>query len=232
MPETHRRRRRRRRSQHQQEQQREERSRRIRTKASKLSLEKYLSFINSPSTDSLTVPELNQIISMHGFKKIKAKKVILVEALNAIDHLADPSRSTLRDSISSLAFTQLDDVITDLTDLNWQECSITSMKTLNSAAGYGQSTTTATTSEVIPPRGTKRMQTTAGSGGGGAGYVPIGTPSCSTSVPGGHPRNQTEMKQWKMEKLQDVGDCNMGRTVGRDCGDGSEKKAILLALGL
>ena len=44
----------------------------------------------------------------------------------------DPARSTLNDSISSQAFMNLDETIKDLAALNWQECSVTSIKSINS----------------------------------------------------------------------------------------------------
>jgi hypothetical protein len=46
--------------------------------------------------------------------------------------LVEPSRSTLNDNISSLEFVPVEDVIADLKDLNWQECCVTSIQTLNS----------------------------------------------------------------------------------------------------
>ncbi|GAB2285422.1 hypothetical protein Dimus_019873 [Dionaea muscipula] len=200
-------------SHQQQQEQREGPRRMIRHKATKLSLEKYLSFLQSRSNILLTVGELNQIISMHGFKKIKGKKVLLVEALNEMDHLAVPRpRSTLHDCISSQAFLTLEDVIRDLTDLNWQECSVTSMKTLHSV-DYDISPAAAATKSLLtcgnsssPTRkqlsipgssscasGANGMQT---DGSGAASEAPIDT-SCSSSAYGGMVKNSRKRKQRK-----------------------------------
>jgi hypothetical protein len=55
----------------------------------------------------------------------------LSNAVRTLD-LVDPSRSTLRDYISPLVNNSLEDVIADFNDLNWQECCLTSIKTLSS----------------------------------------------------------------------------------------------------
>ena len=62
--------------------------------------------------------------------KLSLQKV-LTDAVNTLD-LVDPSRSTLNDNASCFAFVTLEDVILDLCDLNWQECCVTSIQTLNS----------------------------------------------------------------------------------------------------
>ncbi|KAA8526295.1 hypothetical protein F0562_008502 [Nyssa sinensis] len=101
-------------------------------RAKKISLEEYLDFTDNHKQIDLTLNYLNQIISMHGFRKIfNTSKKVLIDAVNSVD-LIDPSRSTLEDNISSCAFITLEEVIKDLADLNWQECSVTSMQTLNS----------------------------------------------------------------------------------------------------
>ncbi|KAF2302267.1 hypothetical protein GH714_033936 [Hevea brasiliensis] len=79
--------------------------------------------------------ELDQeIIAMHGFRKIiKGPKKELTEAIETID-LLNLSRSTLGDNgVSSCAFINLEDVVSDLNDLNWQDCCVTSIQTLNSS---------------------------------------------------------------------------------------------------
>lgn len=54
-----------------------------------------------------------------------------MEAVKTME-LMDPSRSTLGDSdISSDAFISLDDLIKDVKELQWQECCITSLQTIN-----------------------------------------------------------------------------------------------------
>ncbi|GFS39687.1 hypothetical protein Acr_00g0064440 [Actinidia rufa] len=82
---------------------------------------------------NLTINLLNQVITMHGFKKIRnTPKKILIDAVNSMD-LMDPSRSTLNDeNVSSHAFVTLEEVVKDLEYLNWKECCVTSIQTLNS----------------------------------------------------------------------------------------------------
>ncbi|XWS41186.1 hypothetical protein CRYUN_Cryun17cG0058600 [Craigia yunnanensis] len=45
----------------------------------------------------------------------------------------DPSRSTLKLSISSSAWLTKEDIIRDLNCLEWQECCVTSIQALNSS---------------------------------------------------------------------------------------------------
>ncbi|KAK9922745.1 hypothetical protein M0R45_031192 [Rubus argutus] len=104
-------------------------------KNQKISLEDYLLLIQSRSHLNLTVSHLNQIITMHGYKKIhKVHKKLLSDAVNTLD-LVNPCRSTLRDYISPLVTTKVEDVMADLSDLNWQECCVTSIQTLSSWNG-------------------------------------------------------------------------------------------------
>ncbi|KAL4620569.1 hypothetical protein ACB092_06G164500 [Castanea dentata] len=104
----------------------------VKTRTEKVSLENYIDFVLSNKQIDLTVNFLNQIINMHGFKRIhKVQKKVLTDAVNTLD-LVDPSRSTLNDNVSCFAFVTLEDVILDLYDLNWQECCVTSIQTFNS----------------------------------------------------------------------------------------------------
>uniref|UniRef100_A0A2P2N3I3 DUF7787 domain-containing protein n=1 Tax=Rhizophora mucronata TaxID=61149 RepID=A0A2P2N3I3_RHIMU len=100
----------------------------------KISLEDYLNFLQSSDSYGLTVNSLNQIISMHGFRRIfQAPKKVLSDAVCTLD-LVDPSRSTLNDGgISSCAFLNLEDIAADLDDLDWGECCITAIRTVNSS---------------------------------------------------------------------------------------------------
>ncbi|KAJ4729668.1 Regulator of rDNA transcription protein [Melia azedarach] len=97
----------------------------------KLSLEKYLDFVISHKQTDLKVGFLRQIINMHGFKRIEGPKSVVVDSVKAVD-LMNPSRSTLRENISSAVSITLNDVMEDLKDLSWQECCVTSIKILNS----------------------------------------------------------------------------------------------------
>ncbi|KAM1944201.1 hypothetical protein ACFX15_012445 [Malus domestica] len=98
----------------------------------KMTLEDYLLLIQSNFHLHLTVAHLNQIISMHGYKKIyKVPKAHLSDTVGSLP-LVDPAHLKLRDYISPFMITTLEDVVTDLADLNWKECCITSIKTLSS----------------------------------------------------------------------------------------------------
>ncbi|XP_060211424.1 uncharacterized protein LOC132638628 isoform X3 [Lycium barbarum] len=94
-----------------------------------ISLENYLDFIDSNKRLHLTVGNLNDIISIHGFKKHKGQKNVLVDTVRSMD-LMDLRRSTLQEEISSEAFVSLNEAIKDLTHLNWQECCVTSLQTI------------------------------------------------------------------------------------------------------
>ncbi|KAM0988917.1 hypothetical protein ACFX2A_013023 [Malus domestica] len=97
----------------------------------KMTLEDYLLFIQSNFHLHLTVAHLNQIISMHGYKKIyKVPNAHLSDAVGSLP-LVDPARLKLRDYISPFVITTLEDVVADFADLNWNECCITSVKTLS-----------------------------------------------------------------------------------------------------
>ncbi|KAE8672413.1 putative Vacuolar protein sorting-associated protein 13A [Hibiscus syriacus] len=102
------------------------------SKKRKLSLEGYIDFLNSHKQLPLTVDCLSQIFSIHGFKKLKVAKKELRDAVKTLD-LIDPSRSTLRASISSNAWLTQEELIGDLSRLDWQECCVTAIETLNSS---------------------------------------------------------------------------------------------------
>ncbi|XP_019090825.1 PREDICTED: uncharacterized protein LOC104743168 [Camelina sativa] len=102
----------------------------------KMSLEEYVDFFSADtgtSVDDFTISYLNQIIHMHGFRKLhQAHKKILGEIVDSLD-LIDPSRSTLNSvSSSSSSSLTLDEVITDIEALKWQECCFTSLQIINS----------------------------------------------------------------------------------------------------
>ncbi|KAI4322764.1 hypothetical protein L6164_022429 [Bauhinia variegata] len=106
-------------------------SRKRSEKSQKLSLEDYIEFLRSHKTLHLTINQLNHIISIHGFKKIHhAVKKKLIDAVDTLD-LMDSPRSTLNESVSSLAILTLEEAVADLNQLNWQECCVTSMQILN-----------------------------------------------------------------------------------------------------
>ncbi|KAE9620713.1 hypothetical protein Lal_00019530 [Lupinus albus] len=101
------------------------------SKNEKLCLDDYLPFLHSRQTFHLTMNQLNQIIRIHGFKKIHhAPKKALSDAVETLD-LVDLSRSTLNENVSAFAILSLEDVIADLSELNWQECCVTSLEKLS-----------------------------------------------------------------------------------------------------
>ncbi|GAV60156.1 hypothetical protein CFOL_v3_03687 [Cephalotus follicularis] len=147
-----------------------------------LSLEDYIDFLLAHKQLDYTANLLNQIISMHGFKRIhKVQKKVLTDATEALD-LIDPSRSTLKESISSCACVTLDDVVADLNELEWQECSVTSIQTFNSTKHTELlQTTTADVSIPKSKRGRRRkVEPVPGGGVGvddgatGGGCFPLG----------------------------------------------------------
>ncbi|KAL9454605.1 hypothetical protein AB3S75_010079 [Citrus x aurantiifolia] len=108
----------------------------MKEKNEKLYMEKYLEFFSSRKQSDLKVEFLNQIISMHGFKRLRLPKNALSEAVSTID-LMNPSRSTLKENISPAMSLTLKQVTEDLNDLTWQECCVTSIKVLNSRQAQG-----------------------------------------------------------------------------------------------
>ncbi|XP_022986041.1 uncharacterized protein LOC111483895 [Cucurbita maxima] len=113
------------------EDQRKQKAERLRKKSNKISLEDYLDFFSSDKQLFLPVAYLNQIIRMHGYMNIKGLKNVVKEAVGTIN-LVNLSRSTLKESISSSASITLEDVISDLKNLEWQECSVTSVLNFSS----------------------------------------------------------------------------------------------------
>ncbi|XP_047159481.1 uncharacterized protein LOC124829934 isoform X4 [Vigna umbellata] len=104
------------------------------TKNDKVWLEDYLHFLHSRQTLHLTMNQLNQVIRIHGFKKIHNAPKVLVEAVESLD-LVDVPRSTLRDSVSAFAAVALEDVVADLAELKWQECCVTSVERISFSEG-------------------------------------------------------------------------------------------------
>lgn len=100
---------------------------------SKISLEDYLHFFLSHKQFGLSPNFLNQIIRMHGFKKIdKVSQKVLIDAVDKID-LENLSRSTVKEKneISSCTLMNMEDIVADMKKLDWQECRVTSIQSLN-----------------------------------------------------------------------------------------------------
>ncbi|KAG2712530.1 hypothetical protein I3843_04G122300 [Carya illinoinensis] len=159
-----------------------------RGKQKKMALEDYVDFFLSHKQFRLTIQSLNQIIGMHGMKKIfNAPKKLITDAVNTLD-LMDPSRCTLNDNVSSLAFVALEDVIADLNDLDWQECCVTSIQTLNSCK------------HSVPDPGTKQIPIKDSDRGGvGEG----GDGASSSCVVGSEPGKQRGKSKRKRSKVPD-----------------------------
>ncbi|KAJ8435132.1 hypothetical protein Cgig2_020775 [Carnegiea gigantea] len=102
---------------HDQEQPMKQSHSRTKAKNKLMYLENYIAFLRSRDLQRLTCDQLKQKAVEEGVAMIKP---------------IDPARSTLNDSISSQAITNLDEAIKDLAALNWQECSVTSIKSINS----------------------------------------------------------------------------------------------------
>ncbi|XP_057956317.1 uncharacterized protein LOC131149678 [Malania oleifera] len=98
----------------------------------KISLDEYINLVEAHNINHFSIYYLNQIIDIHGFKKLRNRlRKVVVDAVDALD-LIDPSRSTLDQNISSRAFISLEEVIKDIAELNPGECPVTSMQTLSS----------------------------------------------------------------------------------------------------
>ncbi|WCJ24820.1 hypothetical protein M5689_006751 [Euphorbia peplus] len=97
----------------------------------KITVNKYLDFFRYGKQIDITVDHLNQIISMHGFRKFwSSPKKVIMEAIETVD-LVNLSRSTLKDNgVSSSAEMKVEDVIADLNEIDWRDCSISSLQTI------------------------------------------------------------------------------------------------------
>ncbi|XP_050383178.1 uncharacterized protein LOC126799960 [Argentina anserina] len=105
----------------------------MKRQSEKMSLEDYLLLLQSRSHLHLTVAHLNQLISMHGYKKLhRVHKKVMSDAVSTMD-LVEPTRSTLGDYISPAANASLDDVVADLNVLSWKECAVTAIETVCSS---------------------------------------------------------------------------------------------------
>ncbi|XVF81133.1 hypothetical protein PTKIN_Ptkin15bG0132000 [Pterospermum kingtungense] len=102
----------------------------MKKKAKKICLEEYMEFLSSHKQLPLTLHSLNQILSIHGFKRILKKE--LSDVVKTLD-VMDPSRSTLKSTISSTASLTKQEIIGDLNRLYWNECCVTSIQSLNSS---------------------------------------------------------------------------------------------------
>ncbi|KAL3509146.1 hypothetical protein ACH5RR_028547 [Cinchona calisaya] len=208
---------------------------RIRSKPPKLTIDDYVDvFHNRNHFDLLTVDHLNKIIDMHGFNKMhKTQKRIMTEAVKNIE-LMDPYRSTIQDDgVSSDAFIPLDDVVKDLYEINWQECCITSLQTLNAvnhhhgndeilnnaiAGGSITGTTVLSADSEKPKRKRRRLRKLAQIGGekdsisNGLKLGGSGTASCSSTalIDWGPQKKRRSMKYVDLSGIGNDGAVNFG----------------------
>ncbi|KAF9589186.1 hypothetical protein IFM89_019695 [Coptis chinensis] len=109
-------------------------------KSGRATLESYIKFLNNPNSTNLTKDQLNEIISMHGFRKLHhSTKKDIIESMSVLD-LISPNRTTLKENISSSAFITQEKLLEDLISLSWNECSVQSIETIglniNSQGNY------------------------------------------------------------------------------------------------
>ncbi|KAL4390421.1 hypothetical protein S245_008087 [Arachis hypogaea] len=89
----------------------------------KLLLDDYIHFLRSRHSLDLTMFQLNQIIRIHGFKKIHHTPKKFDECQVFI----------ITSVVSAFAVLTVEDAIADLNELNWQECCVTSLEKLCSS---------------------------------------------------------------------------------------------------
>ncbi|KAI3911752.1 hypothetical protein MKX01_029513, partial [Papaver californicum] len=80
-----------------------------------VTLEGYISLLqNQDEKDQFTIKHLNQILEMHGFCKVRRQsKRVLVDAVNCIEVLLNPFRSTISENASSASLTK-EEIMNDL----------------------------------------------------------------------------------------------------------------------
>ncbi|KAH7655110.1 hypothetical protein IHE45_19G185000 [Dioscorea alata] len=100
----------------------------------KLSLEGYLFFVETRNRRWYSVDQLNQVISMHGFCRLRTKKAIIA-ALKPVELMA-ASRSTLEKNRSITAVDaglELEEIQRDIAAIGWAECPLSSVLTIPSS---------------------------------------------------------------------------------------------------
>ncbi|XP_078151493.1 uncharacterized protein LOC144546805 isoform X2 [Carex rostrata] len=109
-------------------------------KLKQLKFEDYLSFIRDSDADNLTVYQLNQILSIHGFVKLNHHSKYIINAVSSLD-LIPPTRSTIcantgttQRSSCPMSPLHLMELKQDIWDIEWQECPIGSVVAVNPVA--------------------------------------------------------------------------------------------------
>ncbi|XP_026459674.1 uncharacterized protein LOC113360376 [Papaver somniferum] len=89
-----------------------------------VTLENYISLLqNQDEQDQITIKHLNQILEMHGFYKIYKQQKVLVDAVNSIEVLLNPFRSTISEKISPASLTK-EEIVNALSILDWKDCAV------------------------------------------------------------------------------------------------------------
>ncbi|KAH7678619.1 hypothetical protein IHE45_06G008600 [Dioscorea alata] len=130
----------------------------------KLTFEEYAIFFDSMDRRFLSVDQLNQIVSMHGFARFRTKKAIMA-SLRPLN-LMPPWRSTIEDSMISPFDTALalDDIKEDIAAIGWQDCPVNSIITARSGeewvyeTGPNSSSSAAVAAQGIKKRRTRKMR--------------------------------------------------------------------------
>ncbi|KAI3941880.1 hypothetical protein MKW98_009090 [Papaver atlanticum] len=95
----------------------------------RLSIEDYVDFFQNPQQHYLNKQHLNQILSMHGYPKLRVPRADLVEELKTLT-MESPFRSTLKEKNTSASASLLnpDEIKKDLATIRWNEWSIDSVQ--------------------------------------------------------------------------------------------------------
>ncbi|PIA61055.1 hypothetical protein AQUCO_00300521v1 [Aquilegia coerulea] len=116
-----------------------------------ITLEDYIEFLENPHGHELTISHLNQIIYIHGFKKLyHDHRADVVDTLNSMD-LFYPNRSTLKQNVSCGTSLSTEEVIKDLDLLDWKECTLRSIETISSSGSVEVTTRFNSTTSTPPP---------------------------------------------------------------------------------
>ncbi|KAJ0980588.1 hypothetical protein J5N97_008843 [Dioscorea zingiberensis] len=104
----------------------------------KLTMEEYSFFLETFDRRFLSVDQLNQIVSMHGFARFRTKKDILA-SLRPLS-LMLPRRSTIGDTRISpfAAMLSVDEIKEDIGAIGWQDCPVNSVLSTRSGEEWLQ----------------------------------------------------------------------------------------------
>ncbi|KAF3339878.1 WRKY transcription factor 11 [Carex littledalei] len=107
-----------------------------RGKPKQLTYEEYFAFFHDHCADHLTVDQLNQVLSMHGFVHLKShNREEVIDAVRSLD-LILPSRSTFLScaaqpgSSGAMSALSLEEAKLDITKTGWEECPVRSVATI------------------------------------------------------------------------------------------------------